>query len=568
MADKIVNVPGVGNVAFPDTMDDNSIAEAIKKQSSVPSLLPQGTAPTSPATAQAPGTQLRDLMGTGSNVLGMGASGAQLGAMFGPIGAAAGGVAGGALGAFLPPSDAPVTDLGATALDLAASRVPGGGRMIRLGKNVLATGLGAALGAQGDKALGFQQETPWGRISVYSALATPGAIMGSLASEASPVMQAAGRLKGSTGVEIPLSTAEATGRFSGLESMLTSGSTGATRLGFQQDAAARLATEKLLASPFEKSLDVVLRGTEVAKDARGVMNDWRRAWQAANPKTVTKEVESPIADSYGRKVMNTVTTTEKNPVVDWSDFQKFFGLTREERNGFFKAIRTNPDAFVNQFLPGKEDQVKGLVKLRAVMTVLDKSGHKAEAGQLGQAVAMRYLRGPFELGQAVDGKSLALRIESALGSTTEPGHLTAALGPKRAEALRDLATVLKEANPLEKVSGGTSVQKRAGQYLGNKAIFTTASAGAMALAGSQIPVGNLLLGMTGGAVVGIGIPTILGALMSNPQTGKILIRASKGDAAATGRLMRTITSAAWSEEDREETTTAPTSRLQGLFKSR
>jgi hypothetical protein len=542
-------------------------------------VTPKGTAPVDKNAPEVPGTGLRDLLGTGSNVLGMGASGAQLGALLGLPGAVAGGAIGAGVGALMPPSDAPLTDVGATAGDLVASRLLPGGlntgrRLARIAGLVSGVGLGAAAGAQGDKALGFQKETPWGRISIYSALATPGAIMGSLASEASPAMTAAERLKKATGVEVPLSTSEATGRFGAYERMLAAGSNPSMALGVKTDAAAQAALEKIIASPLDKSLDVVLRGTEVAKDARGVMNDWRRAWQAANPKVTVEEVGTGVLDASGKEFKKTVTTLSKNPVVDWGDFQSFFGLTREERNGFFKAIRTNPDSFVNQFLPGREDQVKGLVKLRAVMTVLDKGGHTAEAGQLGQAVAMRFLRGPFELGQAVDGAALAQRIEGALGSATEPGHLFVALGPKRAEALRDLATVLKTSNPLEKVGGeGVSAQKRAFQYLANKAIFSSASAGAVGLFGqNSLPAGTLLLGMAGGAVVGLGIPTLIGATMMNPALGKVLIRASKGDAAATGRLVRTIASSKWSAEERGEefdmSPSAASSRLQGLFSRR
>jgi hypothetical protein len=407
--------------------------------------------------------------------------------------------------------------------------------------------------------MGFQTETPLGRIITYSALSTPAAILGSLASEASPAMQAAQKSG------IPLSVSESTGRFSGLEKMLTTGSAGSMRLGMEQDAAAQSAIEKIIGAPLDQSLDVVLQGTKLQKEVRtGIVKPWVNAWKQANAVTTETPTVTGGAGFAGDPTKVMVSKTRIPKDVNWQDFQDFFGLSREERDGFFRAIQAQPEQFINQLMPSNENQVRGLLKLRGLMTVLENSGHETEAGQLGSAFVMRYLRGPAELGQAINGHTIAQRIETAL-----PGHLTVALGPERTQALADLATVLDKADPLEKVASlGVSAQKRAAQYMTNKLIFATMSTAAMGAAGSSVPGGTLLMGIAGGATVGLGLPTVLGALMTNPKTGKLLIAASKGDITAATRFVRTITSAKESADERGETfeLSSPSTRLTGLFK--
>lgn len=513
----------------------------------------KGIAPVNP---KGPLPEEPSLMGSASNVIGTGTAGAQLGgAIGGPFGAAAGGVLGGAAGLMLPPSETPLTDLGATAGDLVSSfllRGAPGSRMARAAKDVLATGLGAAVGATGDKALGFQKQTPWGNVTIYSALATPGAIIGSLGAKTTPIAALAEKHG------IPLSVSEQTGILPGLEKMLTQGGGAAKSLGLQQSAAAQSALAKILNAPVEDSLGVVLnQGLEGQKGARDAFKGWNIAWDKANTQYVTKKVPSGVG-------WKTVTEKIKAPVPRKEDFEKAFGLTPEEGWGFRQFVNANPDAVVESLVPRGENQVKGLLTLRAAMTVLDKGGYKAEAGNLGQAMVMRYLREPFTPGEPVNGREVAKRIEFALGSPSEPGHLVTALGPERAEALREIAEVLKTANPLEKLAeSGVSQGKRAGSYLSNKLAFTATSMGAVATAGGAMaPMGSIILGSIGGATIGIGLPTLFGKLMADPGVAKLLVRAAKGDTQAGARFIRTLMSSSESKFDREE---AEKSRLQGIF---
>jgi len=557
-------------------------------------LAPQGSAPASKEGVKAPGTQLRDLLGGASNVIGMGSAGAQLGSMFGSavpgIGTLAGGVGGGlagiALGALLPPSETPMTDLGATAAEGAIRLLPGGGpigallsrgrmasklpRLTKAAGEIGDTALGAALGAVGDRALGFQKETPWGNVTLYSALATPGAILGSIAAKTTPAAKAADRIGG-----FPMSVSETTGILPGYENMLTAGSRGSKALGLEQSQAALSALNKINGAPLEEAFSKVLNsGIDAQHSGRDAIQQFATTWEKMNLKTVTKKVGSGVYDANGKEVMKTVTQKVKGPDWTTADFDKFFKLTPEEGNEFRRFLGANPDAVVDTLLPRGENNIKGILKFRAIMSVLDQSNHQQEAGNLGQAFVMRYLREPFEKsGGIVDGKEVAARIMSVVGDSKEPGHLVTAVGPDRAEALRDLATVLRDANPLEKIAGeGVSAPKRAGTYLFNKIAFAAASAGALGAFGhNALPLGELIVGMGAGAVVGVGIPTVIGAIMSNPKTSKLLLQAAKGDSTAGTRFIRTITSSAKSENNRDGlsmedvTPSAASNRLRGLF---
>lgn len=533
--------------------------------------MPKGTAPKTEDYIAGPQPSLRDYMGTGSNVLGMGASGAQLGAMLGPLGAAGGGVLGAGIGAMLPPSETPGTDAGLTAAELLAPGIKflPKNRWGRIARDVGAAGLGSLIGAEGDKAMGFQKETPWGTVGIYSAMSTPGAIVGSLAAKTTGASQAADRLAAQNYGKAPLSFSETTGLLPGFEQMMTAGTSGQKALGVEQNAFARSAMQKIIDAPLENSMDVLMQGRDLKGEARKVMVDWRNTWKKANTETVTSEVPSYMG-ADGKTVMETVTTSNPPSKVNYDDFAQKMGFVGDEKDAFFRALKVDPDQFIDALIPKGENQVKGLVKLRALMKVFD---GKPEAGQLGQAVAMRYLRSPMENGEAVTASALSKRINLALGSPTEPGHLVAALGPDRAAALKDLAEVLDTAAPLDKVAGdGVSAQKRGGSYLFNKVAFTAASGGAAGLAGGNgLNMGNLLIGTGIGSIVAIGVPTMVGMMMTNPKLGATLKAAAKGDSQAATRILRTIGSSVRSESDRDGvsasdfTPEAGVSRLRGLF---
>lgn len=543
----------------------------------------QGTAPVDPKGPIAPGTRVRDAMGNLSNVVSGAVSGGQLGSVGGPVGIATGALLGGAGGALMPPSDTPLTDLGATAGEVLGGLFLKGApesirniatktRMGRAASEVIKTGLGAAIGATGDKALGFQKETPWGNVTIYSALATPGAILGSLGAKTTPIASLAEKHG------IPLSVSEATGLAPGLENMLLRGSNAAKNLGQEQTAAAQSALTKIIGSPTENSLGIVLNnGLEARQAAKESFGKWAEVFSSQRDEVVTKKVPS----GFGWK-----TVTEKIPgrAPNDLDFGKAFGLTPEEVWGFKQFINAAPDKVVESLMQRGENQVAGVLPLRAVMTMLDRSGLKNESGQLGAAYAMRLLREPFAPGVPVNGAEIAKRIEFALGNAKEisagkfsmaagePGPLVTALGPERANALREVAEVLKNANPLEKLAGGSNQAKEGGSYLFNKIAFTMASTSAMAAAGgATAPLGSILLGSVGGGVIGIGLPTLLGMVMADPKTAGFLKQAAKGDTAAVSRILRTLGNSAKSESDRGDLSlsdygpSAARDRLRGLF---
>lgn len=540
-------------------------------------LAPKGTAPHTEDYIAGP-MDSRDKWGTFANMLNMGAGGAQLGAMLGVPGAIAGGALGAGVGAMLPPSETPGTDLGATAGDLAASFLTKGlsntgRRLARVAGDVAGTGLGAFLGAQADKAAGFQTDTPIGRVIVYPALSTPGAIIKSLASSTTPAAEAAARLARGGYGDAPLSFAEQTGLGGALEKMTSQGTARAAELGAQQNAYGRAAMQKIVGAPMENFTDILMRGRELGGEAQKVMNDWEKTWQKMNPGvTVTKQVPSGIIDpSTGKPMMKTISSVTKAPPTDWGQFMKDFGLNQDEFNYLRKAVSTDPDSFLNNLMPQGEDPVHNLVKVRALMKVFD---GKPEAGQLGQAFTFRLLGAPMQNGEAVNAGELARRIKAATGSPTEPGHLVAALGPDRVDALNDLATVLEKAVPLDKLAQeGTSMQKRGGSYLFHKLAFTAASAGGGQLMSGTMGSpswGHILIGAGAGSVVAIGFPTAVSMVMMDPKMGKVWKAAAEGSGAATSRILRTIGSTTATAADKGVDTsdfgpTAAKSRLEGLF---
>lgn len=531
-------------------------------------LKPQGTAPVDPKGPMAPGTSVRDLVGTGSNVLQMGGSGAQLGALFGNVpGAIAGGLIGGAAGAFMPPSETPLTDLGATAGDLLASRwVPGGAStmkrvLAKMGTSAGGTALGGLIGGAADKGLGFQKEIPFGTITMYSALTPLSAIAESLRSQASPTMEAAQKLKGLTGVEYPLSVAESTGRGGSMEKALTLGGNTSRALGREQEVASQKAFEQVLEAPLNKHLEIVLGGIKPVTEIReGVIEPWKEAWQKLNTKATQKAVGTGVYDASGKEVTTLKTVMEKPPRPSDLDFTSAFGLDKDQTREFLAGINAMPEKAVAQLLPVGGNEAGGLVKFRSIMTVLKATGHDVEMGKLGQAAVMQYLGTPN--GPAT-GTSLAQKIYAGLGTAKEPGFLETALGPDRAQALKVLADVMASADPIEKVNAAAvPLTKRVAAYAFNKIVYASASMAATGLAGAQVPLGTFLLGTAGGAVAGISASALLGGLMMKPEMGKILIKASKGDTNAVGAILRTLAGSAKNAVTDDD---SPQSKLQGLF---
>lgn len=540
-------------------------------------LSPQGTAPPTDSYVAGP-MSTGDKMGTLANMLSTGTAGAQLGAFLGIPGAIAGGALGAGAGLMLPPSETPGTDIGATAGDLAASFLTKGlsntgRRLLRIGADTAGTGLGALLGAGVDKATGRVTETPIGRVIMYPALSTPGAILKSLATDATPAAEAASRLAQNGYGQAPLSFSEQTGLGGALEKMVSRGTQRAADLGAAQDTYGRDAMQKIVGADLNQFTDILMRGRELGGEAQGIMNDWEKQWQKLNPGvTVTKQVPSSVIDpSTGKPMMKTISSTTKAPPTNWGQFMADFNLNQDEFNYLRRAVTSDPDSFLNNLMPQGENPTYNLVKVRALMKVFD---GKPEAGQLGQAYTFRLLGSPMQNGEAINATELAKRIKANIGSPTEPGALVAAVGPDRAAALNDLATVLEKAVPLDKMAQeGTSMQKRGGSYLFHKIAFTAASGGAAQImsGGMSAPSwGHVLIGAGAGSVVAIGFPTVVSMVMMNPKMGQVWKEAAQGSGAAVSRILRTIGSTTTTAIDKGYSAddygpTAAKSRLEGLF---
>jgi hypothetical protein len=525
-------------------------------------LTPQGTAQPNPSGPRQPGAlTAQDILGTGANIANNTMAGAGLGGLFGPPGAIAGGAIGALGSLFQKPSETPGMDAGALAGSLAASAIPGGRIARMLGQTAGVVG-GALAGSQADKALGFTKDTDLGKVGIYGAGATLSGILGSLASEASPTAQAAQRLQANTGVDYPLSTTEQTGRFGGLSNLFMRGSQSAQDLSAAQSDAARSAIEKITNTPLDTHVQAIADATKYQRDIRkDIVAGFARNYKQANAQTVTSQTPSSVLGPNGQPIMNTTSKTVFPKQVNWDAFQKMYGLSDQERDMFFRAIRVNPEQFVNQLAPTtSENPMKGLLKLRGIMDVMRISGRSTEAANLGQAVVMRDLAPALE-GDVVNGAQLADRIDNA------SEHFKIIFGQKQRDALEDLATVARNATPLDKALGQSQAEHSAG-YLMNKILFGAASMGAVGAAGAH-GMGNdaaatWLLGTAGGATIALSTSTLVGKVLANPGLGKLLISASKGDQKAMSAAFRSLVSDRYATSDNPDAQT-PASRLAGLF---
>jgi hypothetical protein len=513
---------------------------------------------------------LDDIAGRLPNAASMGYSGAQLGMLTGnPLAGVAGGIAGGTAGFLMTPSDTPGTDAGALAGDVATDLlmrkmgVPGGG-LKRLLAQSAAVGSGALIGSMGDKAADYVHDTPWGQIALYTGVTAGTLALGDIASWMSKPSAGANfaqQLKQMTGFDYPLSVGERFERVGGLSEMLTRGMRSAAQLGEQQADVGARAMEKIVGKLWGNA---TVPNVEAALDVRKTAGKTLEDWISKNTKTV-KDIEivpSKVLLPNGSPIPAMKHVTKKiEPTYD--DFAKAMGLDEYEAKFFQTSLRTNPEKYVNYFINPNKADLQGMFALRAMKKVLPAE----DFAPLGTAIITQLLvRGKAfretAQGLHISGDSFA----SALFDKFGVDKLKVMFGADTVDALTTLAQVMKESDPLKKLAGGSSQVQQTFSYLGHKYAFAIGSIAGVGMAGGAAGagVGSTLAGGALGAAIAVPAYVFLAKMMSNPDLSKFLQMASRGDATAAAKIVRTLTSAAASPAASEPVST-PTTRLEEMF---
>ncbi len=460
------------------------------------------------------------------------AAGAQVGGALGSMlapgpGTAIGGTVGAAAGAFLPPSETPTTDLAAQAASFGASKffpinkvnsaltnfLSGSGR-------VASVALGAELGQMGDQKANFVGNANGFQVAVYAGTEALPLALRELIPPSSAQL-ASQRLAKFTGTKaIPLSIPEmieGSGVGSDMSSIFTKGSPMGKWLGSQQNANAISAAEKVVNGVILDAKKTVEAGWEAKSSVRGVVDAFKKL--------------------YSNKGIRT----------NWEEFRGMYGMSRDEAASFFKVLRGSPDTFVDAFLPtGKETSTKGTLALNGFMSVLN-AEDPAAAGKFGDAIITRLIsRGggvvdSAKFGKVINGES----FYRALFTTFGEERLTQVLGAPRAEAMKDLATVMSLTDPAQKIAPDqVGQQKRTLVYLYNKYMFAITAGGSMA--------GGAITHGVAGATVAVSASAVISTLMQTPALGKVLLKAAQGDSAATSQFLRAMLSPTSSQDEKDQ----------------
>lgn len=489
-----------------------------------------------------------EAMGTLANMLNTGMAGAEVGGMAGPMGAMAGGAIGAGAGAFMDPSQTPGMDAGSALGSLLASRVPGGGALMRMAKGAGGVLTGSTLGALADKK-GDVQQMPWGKIAFYTGISA-GSLAAAEATKAmlspGPTYTAAQQLKETLGsspaTDIPLSLTDSL-KEGGLRSALrymTGGTDRVRELGKRQSDAGDAIMQKLV-------------GNVLGEGRMGTVE------KAGNVRLNLRDAVTNVTDQWKQ-------ATGKAPKLE--DFASSFGVEPEEAKHIMGLIDADPQRFVNAFLPAqkKETNVRSLMALRTMSNMLpDEMRGKLGAGIIARLMDDFGAVQTTERGSFVSGDA----FEKALSSFGQD-RLTILFGKERAEALDMLARVMKTTDPVGKDLSSATAQTGPLKYLSNKMLFTIAGAGAGSLAGGHGDIGTIvgsaLVGGGAAATVAVPIFSMISKIVASPATAKLLIAAgenSNGKAAAA--LARVLTSQVTQDKKVAEPNSTPATRMNGLF---
>jgi hypothetical protein len=503
----------------------------------------------------------RQVVGRGANAVGLGVSGAQ---MAGPLG----GLLGGLAGAAMPPSGNPGMDVGMVGGEALAGMLTGGkGRLIQGFAKLLGAGTGGATGAMVDRLSkpDMTHETPWGQIGLYvgiDALAlAAGGVMGKLLSP-TPLVDDVAKVKGATGVDVPLGMGE---RFGGpIETMsrfFSPGQGAGARLTKMQSDALTKATDKLLSIDIRKPTPAVEAAGKSRVDLKGAVEDWREA------NAVTVREPTGMVDSRGRDLFRDV---KKLPPRE--DFGRSLGMDKEETSLFFSAIESDTQGFLDKLLGGnKETRLRGLIALRGVIKAADDTDDTLGA-TIGAGLVTRVLK---EGGAFSCDIACGQQFHKALFENFGKDKLQLVLGREKTEALETLANVIQKIDPAAKlnlVENGVSPGQRGASYVGQKLLFTMSSTGAGILGGTRVGSEPLLTAMAGGAIgLTLALPAyaFIAQTLSNPALAKMFQAfAENGDPLLGARLVRTVMSGQQSQRQERQAiapTSTPRTKLEELF---
>jgi hypothetical protein len=540
---------------------------------------PDATAPTPP------GFTAKNIIGAGSNAANMAYSGAQLG-KFLPIpgapwsGAALGGVGGAALSAFMPPSQTPGTDIGATIGGAFADRFfPGSGTMgraARFGRGLVTGGIGtmagAFLGSLADQAGGFVKDAPTGKILFYGGAGALGSgLKGFTAPSVQPgyIGQAADQLEKITGTDIPTSLPQSTGRFGAMSDWF-SGTSRAKELAQNQSKAA-IETLNTLAGGDLKDVSSTVEtvANDVKETGRAIWKQMFSNWKNANATTTTKNVPTSLVNPDGTPMMTQKTVTSLPDEIDWQSFAKMHGLDQLHINALNDLLNNPTVDFVDQFLTGKGEATPAVGALKSLLKILPPN----QTAQLRTALTLR----------AIDKAGAIVKINGndivngqTFSKALQAGALKEINTPDQIAALQKLGDVMKAVDPLANANPSRNAAANVMRYLVNKQVFTVAGATGGAIMGAKSDqnanlgtrLGETAIGGVAGATAMFSLKTLLGAVMTNPKLADVLVKVSKGDADAANALIRTISTGVYTEMNSSKKNPAPATpaaRMQGFF---
>ena len=481
-----------------------------------------------------------------SNILTMGASGAAMGAPLGPLGIAGGAVAGAGAGMLMPPSQTPLTDIGAGAADMLSQFImnrvaPGAGFAKRLLGQGVPTAVGAVLGNIGDHK-GQVQDLDYGQLAFYAGI-TPTALALSSLTRPGPLVDAATQIKAMTGMReaMPLSVGEVAPSFTKMTEFFSSGSSSAKNLAKQQTEQALAAVEKLTGQNVAGVVDVAVTKArqETERSMRGIVKDFNTANKTWDP-----------------KAQKWILPTE-------DEFRKAMTLDRDHARVLRAVMHDPPEDFVKHFLPTGQESEAATFRFRALRQAFDTAGRVDELAPLSNAILMSMLQknGAFRDTGTKYGVMLSgAGFQQALNKIG-PQRLNIMFGPKATEALEKISTVMMETDPLNKMSGPSRTEGIL-SYMSNKAMFGLILSGVGGGTGATMAGGAMAAaGAAAGATVAVPLYTLVGKVLTNPDIAELLLKAHKnGDAAAASTLIRTLAGQKEKEKP-EEVFSSPASRV-------
>jgi hypothetical protein len=486
---------------------------------------------------------IKQIISRGSSALNLGVAGAGLANLPGAIGGAT-------LGALLPPDQTPGSSIGATAANLAfdkffpeAGAASKGWRLMRGLLGTGATAAGAYGGAVADDQFGgIPIKTQYGKIGWLSAATGAANSLKAFTAPAiagkGPVGVANQTLQDLTGQSIPTSVTQETGGLENL-SQFVRGSKASRDLAMRQSAAAAQVIQKITKTAPDQAFDVVKGANNDVKEvSRSIWGDMLEQFRRAGETSTTVPEASNILDSSGNPFTNFVQKIKSMDDIDWQDFGSRYHLDQGDINNLRAAVKQPTAQFIDQFLTGKGALSPEAQLANTMMKVLPE---EAKA-QFGTALVLRTIDKSGSVIDTVNGPMLT--GGSFNRAIQQAGALQQVLSKPQYDALKTLGMIMQDLNPAA-ASKSANFAQGAMRYLANKYTFALSGITAGALLGSHNPdiggqVAGGIIGGAGGALVTMGLSTVLGRILTNPETVGLLQKAAKGDATAASAFLRGV----------------------------